>query len=194
MNINYFENSNIAEAKKLTKFVWGDFFEEETAEVQELIYDFTFEYYDINREYSFCVVDNKLEAFLSAYQKSNKNDVIPRFSQKIKNLNKSDKKTALEIYNLVELCTKEINMLMTEDDIILGLLVSRKKGYGKELLNRLKQTCLRNNLKNLYLWSDSTCDYDYYLNNNFDLVKNFEYIIKNKKINVFVFKKEINNL
>lgn len=191
MLINFFNDSNISEAKILTKLVWGDFFEKGNLDVQKLIYDFTFEYYDLNREYSFSITDNKLVAFLLAYKKEDKNNTLLEYKNKIKYLNNSYKKTALEVFNFVEFCSNETKNLMSENDIILGLFVSTQKGCGKKLLEQLQEICFKNSIKNIYLWSDSTCDYQYYLQHDFELVKEFQCRINKKQINTLIFKKEI---
>lgn len=183
MYVDYFRDSNISEAKILTKLVWGDFFEKESQDLQKLIYDFTFEYYDLNREYSFSITTSKLIAFLLAYKKGDKN--------KIRYLNDSSQKIALEVFDFIEFCSEQTESLMLENDILLGLFVSTQKGCGKELLKQLRETCLKNNIKNIYLWSDSTCDYEYYLKHDFELVKEFWRSINDKQIKILVFKKEI---
>ena len=57
MIIRNFKSSDIKSAKKLSHLVWGDFYKKENIEVQNLIYDFTVEYYDLNREFSYSIFD-----------------------------------------------------------------------------------------------------------------------------------------
>ena len=59
------------------------------------------------------------------------------------------------------------------------------------LLSKLVETAKENGIKNIYLWTDTTCDYDYYQKNKFTLVKEIENQVNNKKINTLIFKKEI---
>lgn len=57
MIVRNFKTSDIDKAKELSHLVWGDFYKTENFTVQSLIYDFTFEYYDLNRELSYSVFD-----------------------------------------------------------------------------------------------------------------------------------------
>ena len=80
---------------------------------------------------------------------------------------------------------------MSEDDLMMGLFISTQKGGGKMLLSKLKKTAINNGIKNIYLWTDTTCDFDYYQKNNFTLVKEFECIVNNQKINTLIFNKPL---
>lgn len=191
MKIDLFKNSNTKEAKILTKLVWGDFFKNDALEFQKIVYDFTFEYYDLNRNFSFAISDEKLNAFLLSYRKKDKNNKYEEYLNKIKNYNQSEQKKLSEIFDFIDFSSKKVKNLMSENDILIGLFVSIKKGCGSKLLKKLSETCLKNNINNVYLWSDNTCDYQYYIKHNFDLIEEFTYSVNNKKINTLIFKKAI---
>lgn len=80
---------------------------------------------------------------------------------------------------------------MNDDDIMLGLFISIQKGCGRMLLKKLVQDCKKKNIRNIYLWSDTTCDYDYYLKNNFELQNEINSILNKKEITVFIYKKSV---
>ena len=48
-----------------------------------------------------------------------------------------------------------------------------------------------NDIKNIYLWTDTTCDFHYYQKNNFIPVKEFCFTVNGKKIDTFIFKKNL---
>lgn len=191
MEIKLFKNLNIDEAKVLTKLVWGDFFENESQELQKIIYNFTFEYYDLNRNFSFAISDEKLDAFLLSYRKADKNNKYEEYIEKIKIYNQIEQKKLLEVFKFVDFSSKKVKNLMSENDILIGLFVSLKKGCGGELLKELNKICFKNNINNIYLWSDNTCNYQYYIKHNFDLIDEFEYSVNNRIINTLIFRKEI---
>lgn len=61
--------------------------------------------------------------------------------------------------------------LMNDDDIKLSLFVSRKPGAGLQIL---EQTCKRlktEGWKNLYLWTDCDCNWQWYTKHGFTLVQ-----------------------
>lgn len=191
METNLFKNSNIDEAKALAKLVWGDFFKNEPLKMQEIIYDFTFEYYDLNRNFSFAISDEKPNAYLLSYRKEDKNNKLKEYLDKIKIFNKDEQQKLIEVFKFIDFSSKKVKNLISENDIIIGLFVSIKKGCGSELLKKLNETCLKNNINNIYLWSDDTCNFQYYIKHNFILVEKFNYRVNEKIINTLIFKKEI---
>lgn len=56
----------------------------------------------------------------------------------------------------------EVKSVMSEDDLMMGLFISTQKGGGKMLLSKLVESACKNGVKNIYLWTDTTCDFDYY--------------------------------
>ena len=70
----------------------------------------------------------------------------------------------------IELMDEKTRAFMKDDDIQLTLYISRKKGCGSKLLNELCD-CLRNQgWKNLYLWTDCECDWEWYIDHGYELV------------------------
>ncbi len=194
MVIKNFQNSDIQDGKRLAGLTWSDFFKNQSDELQEFINSFTFEYYDLNREYSFSAFDDKFCGFLLACKKSDTSSTSHKYLDLAQGLPCDEKKIAIETINFFKDCTNKTRNIMTPNDIMLGLFVSAKRGFGKKLLAELKQTCLKNGLKNIYLWSDTTCDHDYYPSHGFQLVETSEYKVGENIIKAMIFKKEIENL
>lgn len=154
MIIRHFEDEDISKASQFAKLTWGDFYTKKSTELQNFIYSFMVEYYDLNRKYSLSIVDNELKAFLLAYTQNDKY-ITSNFENKVKILsNKSEQKTAIELFNYLETCSNSLKNIMNNDDIILGLFVSTQKGCGKLLLSNLLNICKENSIKNIYLWTD----------------------------------------
>lgn len=193
MIIRNFKNSDIEEAEKITHLVWGDLYANENSRLQKLIYDFTLEYYYLNETFSFALDENGIKGFIFAALKKDKNNSSEKFKTKINTLNEQDKITALNLLDYVESTGKEVKGVMNENDLMMGLFISTQKGGGKMLLSKLVENACENGIKNIYLWTDTTCDFDYYQKNNFTLVKEFECIVNNKKINTLIFKKPLLN-
>lgn len=193
MIVRNFLNSDIEKASQITHTVWGNLYVDESADLQKLIYDFTLEYYYLNKNFSFALDDDGLCGLIFASSKTDENLVTDEYKNKISSFNEKDRKTALNLFDYVENTGKEVKKVMNNDDLMMGLFISRKKGGGKMLLSKLKETAIANEIKNIYLWTDTTCDFDYYQKNNFTLVKEFECIVNNKKINTLIFKKTLSN-
>ena len=197
MIIRNFKSSDIKSAKKLSHLVWGDFYKKENIEVQNLIYDFTVEYYDLNREFSYSIFDenDNYKGFLFAFNKKDENNSLNIFNNSVKTVkNQDNKNILLQLHEFLEYCGNKTKKNMDENDIMLGLFVSIQKGCGRMLLERLIHNCQNKNIKSLYLWSDTTCDYDYYSKNNFELLEKIKTILNNQEITVFIYRKNIESV
>lgn len=71
----------------------------------------------------------------------------------------------------IELMDKKTQALMNDDDIQLTLYVSRKPGCGSLLLNELCTRLKNNGYKNLYLWTDIECNWEWYVKNGYELMQ-----------------------
>ncbi len=191
MIVRNFSDSDIEASSKITHTVWGDLYANQNDELQKLIYEFTLRYYYLNKNYSFALQDENLCGLIFASLKTDENSVIEEYKNKIATLNDNDKKVTQNLFDYVENAGKEVKKAMNDDDLMMGLFISRKKGGGKILLSKLIETAINNRIKNIYLWTDTTCDYDYYQRHKFILLKEFEYMVNYRKINTLIFKKEI---
>lgn len=191
MIVRNFTDYDIEKASKISHLVWGDLYKKESSELQTLIYDFTLKYYYLNKTFSLALDDNGLKGLVFASSKHDKNNSVKNFTTKLQRLSDNDKIIALNLLDYVETTGREVKNIMNEDDLMMGLFISTQKGGGKMLLSKLIETAKEKGIKNIYLWTDTTCDFDYYQKNKFTLVKEFKRNVNNKKINTLIFKKEI---
>ena len=70
----------------------------------------------------------------------------------------------------IELMDDKVRAYMNDDDIQLTLYVSRKKGCGSKLLNKLCEELRAQGWKNLYLWTDCECNWQWYTDHGYELV------------------------
>ena len=70
----------------------------------------------------------------------------------------------------IELMDEKTRAFMQDDDIQLTLYISRKKGCGSKLLNELCEQLRAQGWKNLYLWTDCECDWEWYTDHGYELV------------------------
>ena len=70
----------------------------------------------------------------------------------------------------IELMDEKTRAFMKDDDIQLTLYVSRKKGCGSKLLNELCKRLHDQGWKNLYLWTDCECDWQWYTDHGYELI------------------------
>lgn len=191
MEVRHFLDTDIEHASKIAHKVWGDLYTRESDELQNLIYEFMVHYYDLNRDFSFSIFDEKLNGFLFAASKHDKNNSYEGYLENLKKLDEKEQKIGKDLLEYLNECGKAVKEQMNDDDIMLGLFISQEKGCGKALLTKLKDTCKEKNIKNIYLWTDTTCDHDYYDKNNFTLVNEVETLVNGQKIRTIIYKKAV---
>lgn len=191
MKIRNFITDDIPYASKIAHRVWGDLYAKETQELQNLIYEFTVLYYDLNRNFSFSILEEKLNGLVLAAAKYDKNNSSKLFLEKLKSLDAKEQKIGKDLLEYLNTCGKAVKAQMNDDDIMLGLFISQERGCGKALLAKLAETCKEKNIKNIYLWTDTTCDHDYYEKNNFTLVQEVETVVNGQNIRTIIYKKQV---
>ncbi|MBQ6027940.1 MAG: GNAT N-acetyltransferase [Treponema sp.] len=94
----------------------------------------------------------------------------------------------------LEYMDKKALSFMESDDIKLSLYVSRKRGCGAALLEKILPRLAAKGYKNLYLWTDSDCNWKWYVNHGYLLVSQEVYAPfsnPGRDYTTFVFKKPL---
>lgn len=84
--------------------------------------------------------------------------------------------------------------LMNQDDVKLALFISLESGYGSEILNRVFAKLKTEGHKNVFLWTDCECNWQWYERHGFNLVEKsiYEPFSNDKnKYTAFIFKKTL---
>lgn len=191
MIVRNFITDDIPHAIKIAHKVWGGIYTNETAALQNLIYEFTVLYYNLNRDYSFSIFDEKLNGILLAATKHDQNNSSELYLEKLKSLDTKEQKIGKDLLEYLNTCGKAVKAQMNDNDIMLGLFISQERGCGKALLAKLAETCKEKNIKNIYLWTDTTCDHEYYEKNNFTLVQEVETRVNGQNIRTIIYKKQV---
>ena len=104
-------------------------------------------------------------------------------------------KASLEmVKTYLEYMDKKALSFMKSDDIKLSLYVSRKRGMGAALLEKLLPRLAAKGYKNLYLWTDSDCNWKWYVKHGYLLVSQEVYAPfsePGRDYTTFVFKKPL---
>ena len=93
--------------------------------------------------------------------------------QKSRDCSPEQKRSLEMVKTYLEYMDKKALSFMNDDDIKLSLYVSRKRGAGAELLARVLPALKEKGYKNLYLWTDSDCNWNWYVKNGYELVSQF---------------------
>lgn len=136
----------------------------------------------------------KLLSAMFFQRKEDKNQVDQWVKEKSINLPieyKSKLKLCLEYLSYMD---SKVHHIMTTEDIKLSLFVGLEKGYGTILFEDLWLKIKTLGYKNMYLWTDCECNWEWYTKKKFELIEESDYPIFNTKTNTYktyVFKKSI---
>lgn len=81
-----------------------------------------------------------------------------------------------------------------ERDLYMSFFLSSVQGCGKQLLAKLMQLAKSDRYSALYLWTDSSCNHDYYAHHGFDRVvvfKSDEWKGDSDEYLTYIYKKDI---
>ncbi|MBO7122384.1 MAG: GNAT family N-acetyltransferase [Treponema sp.] len=114
--------------------------------------------------------------------------------EQAKNVTASQKASLEMVKTYLEYMDKKALSFMNGDDIKLSLYVSRKRGCGAALLEKVLPRLAAKGYKNLYLWTDSDCNWKWYVNHGYQLVSQEVYgpfSEPGRDYTTFVFKKPL---
>ncbi len=115
-------------------------------------------------------------------------------SQNSRDCTDSQKASLEMVKAYLEYMDKKALSFMESDDIKLSLYVSRKRGMGAALLEKILPRLAAKGYKNLYLWTDSDCNWKWYVNHGYLLVSQEVYAPfsgPGRDYTTFVFKKTL---
>lgn len=165
--IRTFSNSDIITASQISYDFWANSFEQ-SKKVKQIIYEFLVKFYFTNPNYSFCFSDECVNAFILSGFICDEGCIDEELKNKIKNLSPKDKIQFDELKEYLLYNKELLKEYVSQNDLIINLFISRKKGCGKILLEHLIKQCKEKNIENIYLWTDKTCNYKYYSNFGFE--------------------------
>lgn len=193
MGIRAFQESDIEAAGQMAHDIWAHELEGTRPELNRFIHEYLVRYYDVNRHLSFSVVDDGLDAFLLAGLKADRSGCDGWFCRKLSFFPDKEKKIAQEYRNYLTRNGDAVKKFMGENDVQMGLFMSRVSGTGRMLLDNLERICRKNGVENLFLWADVTCNVPYYEKNGFIVVDRFENDVSLDTgcLDTYVFRKKL---
>ncbi len=123
-------------------------------------------------DYRFELVDEKGNFLAAAffYRKGDKCLVEDWFSKESGRFSESLLKAANMSRVYLNSMDQRTASFMKDDDIKLSLFVSRQKGAGATILNKMSEILYNEGWKTLYLWTDCDCNWQWYEKHGFELV------------------------
>lgn len=192
MEVRHFEDKDIKEAGRLAYEYWSGELPDNGEAIKRVIYEYMVRYYDRNRTLSFSITDKGvLKGFILAFRKNDSATGSDWLSSELSKFSMPEQELALEYDDYYQYNGTKTKELIGMNDTVVGLFVSAQRGCGKKLLARLLDTCKLNSIQNLYLWTDMSCNYNYYYCNNFEEVTRFETtdLFGGERLEMIIFRK-----
>ena len=109
-------------------------------------------------------------------------------------LSKEKKKSFKVSKSYLGMMDDKVSAMMKDDDIKLVLFVSCQKGAGFPLMEKFQDELRARGYKNMYLWTDSDCNFDWYFRRGYELVERGIYepfCGENEPYETFVFRQSL---
>lgn len=125
-------------------------------------------YYD-NQSALMFMQANEVRGILFSYKKGDQSDAAAWLGHRKIGMPQEN----LDIINnLTDYLYRYDNLMdsyITNEDRKVSLFISDFKGAGTALLNHYINQCQEQGVKQIFLWTDSSCNHDYYPNRGFEL-------------------------
>lgn len=194
MRVRNFCDQDIIQATSMSLAAWHDEMPDEHEAFKQFIYEYIVRYYDINRRFSFSYANanDEAEAVLLSGFKHDAGNSSQWFEKESRRFSTRERQIALKYKQYLDHNGRITKSHANRSDLLLNLFISRQKGGGKALLQHLDNICRQCGLRNLYLWSDATCNLAYYAHNGFRKVAQFyNRILLEEPLNTIIYKKTV---
>ncbi len=175
MKIEKFTNDDFAKAVPLAAGAWGEFYADERQWFIDAVAEYILRYNFSNPSLALKAVgdDGVIHGVLFANFHDDKADVYQwRENIEAQMTDHERERFRLLADYMLEVDGKTVQC-MNDGEVKLSLFISNQKGCGKQLLQAMMDEFQRRDLRNLYLWTDTSCTHEYYPKHGFTLVGQF---------------------
>ncbi|MCM1302426.1 MAG: hypothetical protein NC226_12005 [Bacteroides cellulosilyticus] len=197
MELLKFTETDIKEAAEVAYPVWGvEHAENGGKEFGLFMCEYIIRYGWYGEKYALKIVENgKMVGAILAGNINQKNGYNEWLDSMLPTLSASQQEEALALRAYFGHTSPKVCKHMNADeDLYLSFFISSVKGGGKILLAEMLKLAKSDGYKNIYLWTDSSCNHEYYRRNDFTLVsqfKNDDWDKENADYLTYIYKKVI---
>lgn len=112
----------------------------------------------------------------------------------LKRISSPEEKKVFEIYKAyLEANQKAEEKELRSHEAMVLLLASIRPGCGKLLMEELNRRCLKQDIRSILLWTDDTCNVQWYERNHFAEVSHFAATpsLPGQNLNTYLYRKEL---
>ena len=159
MKIEKFTNDDFAKAVPLAAGAWGEFYADERQWFIDALAEYILRYNYSNPSLALKAVgdDGVIRGVLFANFHDDKADIYQwRENIEAQMTDHERERFRLLADYMLEVDRKTVQC-MNDGEVKLSLFISNQKGCGKQLLQTMMDEFQRRDLRNLYLWTDTSC-------------------------------------
>lgn len=198
MRIETFKETDIKEAAQLAYPVWGvgHAANGQGGRFGLLMCEYIVRYGWYGAPYAFKITnDGKMVGCILAGNITQKNGYNEWLESIMPELNQKQIEEALALREYFDTTGPKVySQMNSEEDLYLSFFISAIQGCGKRLLAEVISLARSEGYKNLYLWTDSSCNHGYYAHHGFEKISEFksnEWKNDSNDYLTFIYKKRI---
>lgn len=171
MVIKQFTLEGIDLVAKMAAGVWGKEQGAHSSEVARIFCQHLTRYSLYSADLAFQAEDEEgLQAIAFAWLPGDTNDAALWLRSQFPNRRKEEQQTLLTNECYLTRTDAELQSKMVPNSAKLSFFISQKPGYGTPVLNALIERLRERGIEWLYLWTDCTCNWQYYPKHGYELI------------------------
>ena len=171
MAIKQFTLEGIDLVAKMAAGVWGKEQGAHSSEVARIFCQHLTRYSLYSADLAFQAEDEEgLQAIAFAWLPGDTNDAASWLRSQLPNMTNEEQQTLLTNERYLTRTDAELQSKMLPNSAKLSFFISQKPGYGSPVLNALIELLRQRGVEWLYLWTDCTCNWQYYVNHGYEKI------------------------
>ncbi|MBE6331436.1 MAG: hypothetical protein E7070_03880 [Bacteroidales bacterium] len=195
MIIKQFAHERIDLVAKMAAGVWGKEQGAHSSEVARIFCQHLTRYSLYSADLAFQAEDEDgLQAIAFAWLPGDTNDAAQWLRNQLPKLTDEEQQTLLTNERYLTRTDAELQSKMVPNSAKLSFFISQKPGYGTPVLNALIERLRERGIEWLYLWTDCTCNWQYYPKHGYEQIGQGivpEFSTADENYNYMFFRKNI---
>lgn len=174
MEIERFNEKDIYKVIDLAKQAWHSFYDGFSEEYIRHIAECIIRHNYTDADLAFKIIDNgEIKGIIFGTRKGRIIDLSDWVKEQCATMSRQESELLERLNDYMDEADRSTIAEMTDEDAKLSLFVSIQKGCGKQLLQTITQEFKEKGFKRAFLWTDTSCDHDYYPTHGFSLASEY---------------------
>ena len=174
MKVEKFTTEDMCAAISLAQHAWHGYYDGFPAEYIRCIAACIVLHNYTDADLAFKITDNgEMKGIIFGTRKGKIVGLSVWVHEQVKSMNPQEKELLERLNDYMDEADRNTIAQMDDSDVKLSLFISIQKGCGKELLRTIMQEFRAMNAQRMFLWTDTSCDHDYYPAHGFTLASQY---------------------